>query len=92
LRSPRWFPKAALSEPVSHTFIGEVRAPLAPGIRAALTALFEMLWGAAISEASAVDQREFERMCRQQSPDFILDLPEYYAFFTYTMFSGVVMK
>jgi demethylmenaquinone methyltransferase/2-methoxy-6-polyprenyl-1,4-benzoquinol methylase len=64
LRSPRWFPEAGMPEPVSRTCIGEVQAPLASGIRAALTALFEMLWGAAIGEASAVDQREFERLCR----------------------------
>jgi hypothetical protein len=27
-----------------------------------------------------------------ESPDFILNLPEYYAFFTYTMFAGRVSK
>jgi hypothetical protein len=31
-------------------------------------------------------------LCRAESPDFILDLPEYYAFFTYSLFSGRVSK
>jgi demethylmenaquinone methyltransferase/2-methoxy-6-polyprenyl-1,4-benzoquinol methylase len=35
---------------------------------------------------------EYGRLCRPESKDFILDLPEYCAFFTYSMFSGRVSK
>jgi len=31
-------------------------------------------------------------VCHPNSPDFILDLPEYCAFFTYTLLSGKVSK
>jgi demethylmenaquinone methyltransferase/2-methoxy-6-polyprenyl-1,4-benzoquinol methylase len=92
LRALRWFPEAGIAEPVSRTFVGEVRAPLGPELRAALAALFEMLWGEAQPGVSDADRLEYERLCKAQSQDFILDLPEYYGFFTYTMFSGKVLK
>ena len=31
-----------------------------------------------------------QRLCEPGSADFILDLPDYYAFFTYSMFWGQV--
>ncbi|GAI17957.1 unnamed protein product, partial [marine sediment metagenome] len=34
------------------------------------------------------DLVEFQRLCLSDSPDFILNLPDYYALFTYTMFWG----
>jgi demethylmenaquinone methyltransferase/2-methoxy-6-polyprenyl-1,4-benzoquinol methylase len=33
---------------------------------------------------------EYQRLCLPESPDFILDHPDYYAFFTYSMFHGKV--
>lgn len=92
LRCLRWFPQAGITDAICRTFVGEVQAPLTPGVRAALTSLFEMLWGDAPSRASEEDRLDFARLCRAESEDFILNLPEYYAFFTYTMFSGVVIK
>ena len=91
LRSLRWFPEAGILQPTARTFIGEVQAPITLAVRTALASLFEMLWGAAGQE-SAADRREYERLCRPESPDFILDVPEYYAFFTYTMLSGIVTR
>lgn len=91
LRIHRWFGDAGISEPACRTLVGEVRAPLTAEVSAALTSLFEMLWGAA-GAATPVDRRAYGRLCRPGSPDFILDLPEYYAFFTYTMITGIVAK
>jgi demethylmenaquinone methyltransferase/2-methoxy-6-polyprenyl-1,4-benzoquinol methylase len=88
----RWFSKAGLTEAKAQTFIGEVQAPLSAECRVALTSLFEMLWGVASPEATEADRIEYQRLCQVDSPDFILNLPEYYAFFTYTMFSGKVSK
>jgi demethylmenaquinone methyltransferase/2-methoxy-6-polyprenyl-1,4-benzoquinol methylase len=51
-----------------------------------------MLWSVASPEATEADRLEYQRLCQPDSPDFILDLPEYYAFFTYTLFSGKVAK
>lgn len=92
LRALHWFLEAGITEAAARTFIGEVQAPLSPECRTALASLFEMLWGVAQPAASESDRLEYGRLCRAESPDFILNLPEYYAFFTYSMFSGKVSK
>jgi demethylmenaquinone methyltransferase/2-methoxy-6-polyprenyl-1,4-benzoquinol methylase len=92
LRALRWFSEAGLTEATARTFLGEVQAPLSIGCRVALASLFEMLWGEAQTAASESDRLEYRRLCRVESPDCILNLPEYYAFFTYSMFSGKVSK
>lgn len=92
MRCIRWFPEAGIAEPLCRTLIGEAQGPLKSEVRNALRLLFEMLWGTAEHEAAEADRLEFRRLCQPESPDFILDLPEYYGFFTYTMFSGVVDK
>jgi demethylmenaquinone methyltransferase/2-methoxy-6-polyprenyl-1,4-benzoquinol methylase len=49
-----------------------------------------MLWGEPQPGVAPEDWAEYQRLCRPQSPDFILDLADYYGFFTYTMFRGKV--
>ena len=88
-RALHWFPQAGIVEATCTTFIGQVQAPLEPEIRAALALLFEMLWGGASNEALQVDIEQYHHLCSPGSPDFILDIPEYCGFFTYTMFTGV---
>jgi hypothetical protein len=87
-RSLGWFEKAGLQELSVKTFAGNVFAPLSSAIIQALLSLIEMRWNGA--ELTEEDSTEFKRLCRPDSPDFILDLPDYYAFFTYTMFRGRV--
>jgi len=89
-RALRWFREAGLEELSAQTFVGDVTAPFGKGIRVALISLFEMLWGEPQPEVSPADWMEFQRLCQPESPDFVLDLPEYYTFFTYTMFRGRV--
>ena len=89
-RAGRWFPQAGIEKMTCRSFIGEVQAPIKPEIRIAMTSLFEMLWSRPPGEEAQADWLEYERLCRSDSPDFILDIPEYYAFFTFTMFSGTV--
>ena len=43
------------------------------------------------AELSEEDWAEYQRLCLAESSDFILDLPDYYAFFTYSMFQGRVV-
>jgi demethylmenaquinone methyltransferase/2-methoxy-6-polyprenyl-1,4-benzoquinol methylase len=88
LRALRWFREAGLEYARAQTFVGDVQAPLASGERAAMASLFEMLWGERTPEVSPEDWAEFQRLCQPGSPDFILDQPGYYAFFTYTLFRG----
>ncbi len=92
LRALRWFSEAGIREATARTFVGEVQAPLSVECRTALASLFEMLWGEAQPAASESDLLEYRRLCYAESPDFIPSLPEYYAFFTYSMFSGRVSK
>jgi len=89
-RALRWFYEAGLEESTVRTFVGDVQAPRSPGVRQALASLFEMLWGERQPEASPEDWSEYQRLCQPGSPDFILNLPDYYAFFTYTLFQGKV--
>jgi demethylmenaquinone methyltransferase/2-methoxy-6-polyprenyl-1,4-benzoquinol methylase len=91
LRAARWLREAGLQDLKAQTFVGEVRAPLDAGQRAALLSLFAMLWEQPQPGVPAKVRSEYRRLCDPASPDFILDIPDYYAFFTYTLFSGKVV-
>jgi ubiquinone/menaquinone biosynthesis C-methylase UbiE len=90
LRALHLFRKVGLEEVRAQTFVGDIQAPLTDGVRAALISLFDMLWGQPQPDVSRQDWSEYQRLCLPGSPDFILDLPDYYAFFTYTVFRGQV--
>jgi demethylmenaquinone methyltransferase/2-methoxy-6-polyprenyl-1,4-benzoquinol methylase len=89
-RALRWFFEAGLTNLASQTFVSDIQAPLSDANRTALTSLFGMLWDQSVADEA--DRVAYQRLCRADSPNFILDLPEYYAFFTYTLFSGRVTK
>lgn len=86
-----WFKQADLSETRVQTFISDITPPLSQEIRKALADLFEMRWGEDNHELVEEDQLEYQRLCRADSPDFILNIPGYYGFFTYSLFSGRVL-
>jgi demethylmenaquinone methyltransferase/2-methoxy-6-polyprenyl-1,4-benzoquinol methylase len=81
-----------LENPTAQTFVGDAHAPLTDDLRRALQALFQMRWPGVESELSQEDWAEYQRLCLPESPDFILDHPDYYAFFTYSMFHGKVAE
>lgn len=81
---------AGLVGVVARTFAGDACAPLPDDIRQALLSLFEMRWPDAEAELPREDQSEFRRLCFPESPDFIVNQPDYYAFFTCSLFSGKV--
>lgn len=87
-----WFREAELKNPVVRTFVGDVHAPLSAEIREAFMEFFPMRWGTAKRDLSQEDWTQYQRLCQPQSPDFILDCPEYYAFFTYSLFRGMTQK
>jgi hypothetical protein len=70
------------------TFVGDVHAPFDDATREALTAFLQMRWHDVKSELSEEDWAEFQRLSDPGSPGFILNLHDYYAFFTYSLFSG----
>ena len=85
------FRRAGMEEVTAQTFMGDVCAPLSEEMRSALTALIEMRWVDVGAELSEEDWAEYQRLCLPESPDFILDIPDYYAFYTYSMFRGRVI-
>ena len=90
-RALGWFEEAGLGDRRAKSFAGIAHAPLGEGLRAGLAALFEMRWPEVESELSADDLAEYRRLCLPDSPDFVLDLPDYCASFAYTMFWGNVI-
>jgi len=92
LCSRGWLRDAYLEDLVGYTFVTDVQAPLSDDLRSALTATFQMFWAEAQSEVTREDWAEFERICQPESPDFILNRPDYYAFLTYSLFRGKVVK
>ena len=85
-----WFRRAGMEEVTARTFAGDVCAPLSGEIRSALAALIEMRWVDAEAELSEEGWADYQRLCLAESPEFILNLPDYYAFYTCSMFLGRV--
>jgi ubiquinone/menaquinone biosynthesis C-methylase UbiE len=90
MRALGHFQSLGLEEIQARTFVADLQAPLSRGQRTALISLFGMLWGERQPEVSAEDWAAYERLCKPDSLDLILNLPDYYAFFTYSMFRGRV--
>jgi demethylmenaquinone methyltransferase/2-methoxy-6-polyprenyl-1,4-benzoquinol methylase len=90
LRGLGWFREAGLEQRTARTFTGGAYAPLTDDLRNALIALFEMRWPGAESELAPKDREEYRRLCNALSPEFIVNHPDYYAFFTCSMLSGIV--
>jgi demethylmenaquinone methyltransferase/2-methoxy-6-polyprenyl-1,4-benzoquinol methylase len=92
LRALGWFRQAGLEGLTARTLAGDAYAPLDDALRDALIALFRMRWPGVESELTREDWAAFQRLCLPESPDFIVDAPDYYAFFTYSMFQGKVAQ
>lgn len=90
LRALGWFREAGLVNLAARTFVDEAHSPFNVDVRTALVSFFEMLWGERQPGVSKEDWAEYQRLCSPDSKDFILERPDYYAFFTYSMFSGKV--
>ena len=92
LRALSWFREIGLKEPGAKVFASSFYAPLSREIRNALVDLFNMRWSDVEPELSSNDLAEYRRLCRPDSPGFILNLSDYYAFFTHTVFWGKTDK
>ncbi len=92
LRALSWFRELGLKESEARTFVGSTFAPLSNEQRKALIAFFKMRWIDVETELSKEDFAEFQRLTQIESADFILNHPDYYAFFTYSLFHGRVDK
>jgi demethylmenaquinone methyltransferase/2-methoxy-6-polyprenyl-1,4-benzoquinol methylase len=92
LRALGWLSRAGLRGPAARTFVTDVHAPLAEDQRAAVTSLLEMRWGNPESELSAEDWRLYQRLRDRDGPESIVDGEDYFGFFTYTLFWGIVQR
>lgn len=72
------------------TFVGDVQVPFSDDVRAALVSLFEMCWAGNRAGLTSEDLAEYQRLCLPDSPDFIVDHPDYHAYFIYSLFFGKV--
>jgi ubiquinone/menaquinone biosynthesis C-methylase UbiE len=90
LRALGWFREAGLEECTARTYAGDAHGPLTEDLRSALQALFQMRWPGVESELRPEDWAAYQRLCLPESPDFLVDHPDYYAFYTYSMFHGKV--
>ena len=86
LRLAGWMSKAGFLEAAAHPFTAGVSAPFDEPLRDALLSLIQMRWLEAEKELSLADRRLFQQITDPSSPDFILDQPDYYGFYTYTLF------
>ena len=90
MRALGWFREVGLEKPSARTLAGGAHAPLSNDLRSALVALFQMRWPGVESELAPEARAAYRRLCLPESADFILDHPDYYACFTYSMFQGQV--
>jgi ubiquinone/menaquinone biosynthesis C-methylase UbiE len=81
---------ASLNECKARTFTGDIQAPLSGDRREALVSLLAMRWGDPKAELTADEWSEYHRICDPDSPECIIDLPDYYGFFTYTLFRAKI--
>lgn len=89
-RALGWFNRLGLESPKARTFAGTAHAPLSDEHRSALISLIEMRWPGVEAELTREEKTDYQRLCDPESPDFILNLTDYYAFYTYSLFSGKV--
>ncbi len=90
LRALSWFREIGFSDPKAEVFSKSISSPQNDEMRNSMIYLFESRWHEVESELEPEDRAEFQRLCSPDSPDFILDHPDYYGFFTYSMFWGKV--
>jgi demethylmenaquinone methyltransferase/2-methoxy-6-polyprenyl-1,4-benzoquinol methylase len=92
LRLLGWLKRAGFVDASVQPFSRGVYAPLEEAMRDALLALVQMRWPGAEKELRREDRRLYHRITDPSSPEFILDQPDYYAFYTYSLFRAVVPK
>lgn len=71
------------------SFLQDIRAPFSREMHRALLDLITMRWGRSPDKIPAGDRELYHSLTDPGSRNFILDDPEYYGFFTYTLFTGI---
>lgn len=87
LNGKKWLEHAKFNVRVK-TFAGDIVSPLSENDKQALAALFQMFWGHSKEEVAGKDWEQFEKLCLPDSDYFVLNVPGYTGFYTYTLFKG----
>lgn len=88
----KWLRSSNFVELKAKTFVGDIQGPLSESDKKALTIFFEMLWGNSSSEISEEDWYKFKEISSPDSERFILNNPDYYGYYMYTLFQGTKSK
>jgi len=92
LRARSWLEEAGFTEPQTSTFLAEIERPQTPENHRALAECYAMFWGELAERVDAADWELYRRLSDLDSPEFIADTPDYYAFLTYTLFQARVAR
>jgi ubiquinone/menaquinone biosynthesis C-methylase UbiE len=88
-RGRKWLSRAGFEQVEARTFVGDIVGPLKEADQTALAEVFQMLWGRSENEVAKEDWEEFKRLCSPASAAFVPHDPDYYGFYTYTVFQGM---
>lgn len=89
LYGQKWLSKAKFENIKVKSFVGDIVGPLSEKDKTVLTTFFQMLWGNSENEVSKEDWDRFNEYCSPTSDIFILNNPDYYGFYIYTLFQGI---
>ncbi len=89
-RALGWLRNAGFAEPTAHSHTADIRAPLDGETRAAVRSMAHMWWDRGLADVSVGDRDTFRALLADDSPDCLLDLPDYHGMITYTVFRGWV--
>jgi demethylmenaquinone methyltransferase/2-methoxy-6-polyprenyl-1,4-benzoquinol methylase len=88
LNCKKWLKNANFLNIEAQTFVGDIVSPLSENEKCALSTFFQMFWGNSEKEVSKTDWENFKRICFANSNESVLNSPDYYGFYTYTLFKG----
>lgn len=89
LNARKWLHKGGFNTVHGSTYVHDINGPLDDAEKTALSIFFQMFWENASDSVSKTEWKLYNELSSQNSDKFILNDPEYYAFFGYTLFQGV---
>ena len=89
LYGKKWLQNAKFKDIEVKSFVGDIVGPLSENDKTALATFFQMFWGNSENEVSQEDWDKFNEYCSPESDKFILNDPDYYGFYIYTLFKGI---
>ncbi|MCI1780024.1 MAG: class I SAM-dependent methyltransferase [Bacteroidales bacterium] len=84
----KWLKDANFKDIKVKSFVGDIAGSLSENDKKAVSTFFEMLWNNSEREVSKKDWDKFNELCSSESDKFILNDPNYYGFYIYTLFNG----